>query len=106
MSNERPDEDARRAYWAKRLEEGYDFVEKMTQFPVDECGQGLAALPRAVEQSGVGNRFLHRLHELVEQDGLEVLGDLLDFASRRRGPYEGILGRSRGGAGGHVTGIG
>ncbi len=50
-------ENARRAYWTEQLELGYDMVEKLLAFPVEECGEGFASIPEAAEAAGVEMLF-------------------------------------------------
>lgn len=51
------DEAARRAYWTEQLELGYEMVEQLLAYPVEECGEGFASIPEAVEAAGVEIRF-------------------------------------------------
>jgi len=51
------DEAARRAYWTEQLELGFEMVKQLLEFPVDECGEGLASLPEAVGRAGVEIQF-------------------------------------------------
>ena len=40
-----PDNDKQRIkYYAQQMEEGYLFMERMRQYPVEECGEPLASL--------------------------------------------------------------
>ena len=57
MQPPRPDEDARRAYWAEQMEAAYDFMMKMLEYPVAECGEPLAPLPDAAASAGVTVHF-------------------------------------------------
>ena len=45
MQSERPDEDARRAYWTEQLEAACGHLAAVSDYPVDECGQAMAPLP-------------------------------------------------------------
>ena len=51
------DQDARRQYWTQQMEEGYEFMERMLEYPVQECGETLASLPDAVAAAGVEVEF-------------------------------------------------
>lgn len=51
------DDLARRAYWAEQMELGYQIVEKLIAFPVEECGEAFASLPEAAAAAGVEMLF-------------------------------------------------
>jgi D-alanyl-D-alanine dipeptidase len=51
------DEAARRAYWAEQMELGYEMVQQLIAFPVDECGECFASLPDAAAAEGVEMLF-------------------------------------------------
>ncbi len=44
-------ETARRAYWAEQMEAGYELVQQILPFEVEECGEGLADI-RAAAKAG------------------------------------------------------
>jgi hypothetical protein len=46
-----------RAYWADQMEQGYELVQKIMAFEVQECGEGFASLPDAVAADGVEIQF-------------------------------------------------
>jgi D-alanyl-D-alanine dipeptidase len=52
-----PDDTARRAYWAEQMELGYQVVEQLITFPVEECGEPFASLPDAAAAAGVEMLF-------------------------------------------------
>lgn len=54
MSN---DEAARRAYWADQMEQGYAIVQKLIEFPVNECGERFASIPDAAADANVEMLF-------------------------------------------------
>lgn len=54
MSN---DEAARRAYWADQMEQGYAIVQKLIEFPVNECGERFASIPDAASDANVEMLF-------------------------------------------------
>ncbi len=54
MSN---DEAARRAYWAEQMEQGYEIVQKLIKFPVNECGERFASIPDAATAANVEMLF-------------------------------------------------
>ncbi|MFP6619729.1 MAG: M15 family metallopeptidase [Pirellulaceae bacterium] len=43
----------RRAYWSEQMELGYELVEQLLDFPVEECGESFASIPEAVQAAGV-----------------------------------------------------
>lgn len=51
------DDNARRAYWAEQMEEGYAMVQKLIAFPVSECGEQFASLPDAASAANVEMQF-------------------------------------------------
>jgi D-alanyl-D-alanine dipeptidase len=51
------DEAARRAYWADQMEQGYAIVQKLIEFPVNECGERFASLPEAAAAANVEMLF-------------------------------------------------
>jgi D-alanyl-D-alanine dipeptidase len=51
------DEAARRAYWADQMEQGYEIVQKLIEFPVNECGERFASLPEAAAAANVEMLF-------------------------------------------------
>ncbi len=55
MSNS--DEAARRSYWAQQMEAGYEVVQRVLKFEVNECGEGFASLRDAAEAAGVEMLF-------------------------------------------------
>ncbi|RFC41749.1 MAG: D-alanyl-D-alanine dipeptidase [Verrucomicrobia bacterium] len=72
----------RRAYWAQQMELGYELVQKLIAFPVEECGEGFASLPEAAAAAGVEMLFstskivgeLDRVYFLRESLVWDVLG--------------------------------
>lgn len=51
------DEAARRAYWAEQMEQGYAIVQKLIEFPVNECGERFASIPDAATDANVEMLF-------------------------------------------------
>ncbi len=47
------DDAERRAYWTEQMELGYEMVEQLMAFPVDECGEGFGSIPEAAQAAGV-----------------------------------------------------
>ena len=44
---------ARRAYWTEQMELGYELVQKLVAFPVNECGERFASIPEAAAAASV-----------------------------------------------------
>lgn len=61
MTNQSDDE-ARRAYWAAKMDEAYAFMGHIRQYPVAECGEPVVALVDAVAGAGVEVVFTERPH--------------------------------------------
>ena len=51
------DDLARREYWAEQMQLGYDLVEVVLPFVVNECGEGFGSIPDAAENAGVEMAF-------------------------------------------------
>lgn len=51
------DDQARRAYWAEQMEQGYAMVQQLLAFPVEECGERFASLPDLAAEGGVDMLF-------------------------------------------------
>jgi D-alanyl-D-alanine dipeptidase len=51
------DEAARRAYWADQMEQGYAIVQKLVEFPVNECGERFASILDAAAAANVEMLF-------------------------------------------------
>ena len=51
------DDAKRRAYWAEQMEAGYELVQRILPFEVEECGEGLANIHAAAEAGGVEMLF-------------------------------------------------
>lgn len=85
MPSIRPDDPARRAYWTSQLEEAHAFMQRVTEYPVAECGEKMAALPQAARDAGVEVEFSTRKHAL----GMERLYYL------RQGQIDSFLGAAQ-----------
>lgn len=57
MRTQRDDEDARRAYWTEQMESAYEFIERILEYPVEECGESLVSLPESVRTEGISVQF-------------------------------------------------
>jgi len=61
MTNQ-TDNEARRAYWAARMDEAHAFMGAIRAYPVVECGEPLVALVDAVRGTGIEVSFSDRPH--------------------------------------------
>ncbi len=78
-------DEARREFWARSLEEALPFLEAVYAYPVEETGEPLVPLREAVAEAGVEMTFSERTHVL----GLPRLFLL------REGLVEPLLGAAR-----------
>jgi D-alanyl-D-alanine dipeptidase len=62
MTALRPDDEARRAFWAQSLEEALPFLEAIYAYPVEESLEPLVPLREAVGEAGVEVTFSDRPH--------------------------------------------
>jgi zinc D-Ala-D-Ala dipeptidase len=74
-------EKKRRAYWTEQLELAHDFMQQVLAVPVEECGEKMLDLRRAVQERGVRVEFSAKKHAL----GLDRIYRL------RAGLVEGFL---------------
>ena len=51
------DDAARRAYWAEQMQLGYDLIQVVLPFDVQECGEGFASIRDAAESAGIEMMF-------------------------------------------------
>ncbi len=83
----RDGDDARRAFWTEQMDAAFGFMEKMLDYPVEDCGEPLVDLEQVVEESGVIVEFSHtrlagrhqrifRLREGLIADFVGVAGDM------------------------------
>ena len=56
------DNEARRAYWAARMDEAHAFMGAIREYPVVECGEPLVSLVDAVQGTGIEVNFSERPH--------------------------------------------
>lgn len=49
--------ESRRAYWTEQMELGYEMVEQLLAFPVQECGERFASIEAAADAAGVEMLF-------------------------------------------------
>jgi D-alanyl-D-alanine dipeptidase len=57
MPTQRDNEEARRDYWTKQMESAYGFMDKMFEYPVEECGESLVSLPESARAERVAVQF-------------------------------------------------
>ena len=67
MSSECRDERVRRAYWTRIMDEAADFVQKVVDYPINECREPMVSLINAVKNSGVDVTFSRRPHAEEQQ---------------------------------------
>lgn len=60
--NQRPDEDARRRYWARTMDEAYEFMAQALAYPVAECHEPVASLTDAAASAGIRIEFSDKPH--------------------------------------------
>jgi D-alanyl-D-alanine dipeptidase len=51
------DETARQAYWAEQMQLGYDLIQVVLPFEVQECGEGFASIRDAADSAGIEMMF-------------------------------------------------
>ena len=56
------DDSARRAYWTAQLDEAHDFMMRVLEQPVQECGEKPVPLDKAAEEAGGEVAFSTRAH--------------------------------------------
>ena len=76
---------ARRAYWTQQMDEAYDFMQRMRDYPVEECGEPLFSMRDAVVQENL---------EVAFADG-KIAEDLDRIFFLRVGLRDGFLGAAR-----------
>ena len=57
MKTERSDEDARRAYWTEQMEAAYGFMDRILDYPVEDCRESLVSLPDSAAAEGLVVEF-------------------------------------------------
>ncbi len=62
MSSKGRDDQARRAYWTRLMDEAATFAERMVDYPVKECREPMVSLTDAVKDGGVEVTFSSRPH--------------------------------------------
>lgn len=62
MMKAEEDDRKRRTYWTNQLDEAYDFMMRVMNFPVIECGEPLVPLAPAAIEAGVEAAFSSRPH--------------------------------------------
>lgn len=57
MNNQDKNDAARRAYWTEQVELAYDFMKKIHEYPVSECGEPMMSLRQAVKDARLTVKF-------------------------------------------------
>ena len=57
MTIEMQDENSRRSYWAEQMEEAANYINKMREYPVEECGEKMISLRKAVKTARLTVKF-------------------------------------------------
>ena len=59
MQGERPDEQARRAYWTEQMDAACEFMNAISDYPVEECGERLVPIRELIQAAEVKVAFSH-----------------------------------------------
>lgn len=57
MNNHTNNETERRKYWSKQAELAYDFMQKVHEYPVSECGEPMISMRQAVKDARLTVKF-------------------------------------------------
>jgi len=57
MTTSESNDAARREYWATQMQLGFDLIQVVLPFEVQECGEGFASIPAAAEAAGIEMQF-------------------------------------------------
>lgn len=57
MNDLKTDDASRRKYWSEQMESAYDFMEKMKEYPVSECGEAMVSVRQAVKDARLTVKF-------------------------------------------------
>lgn len=57
MNNHTNNETERRKYWSKQVELAYDFMQKVHEYPVTECGEPMVSMRQAVKDARLTVKF-------------------------------------------------
>ena len=85
MRSKKDNEEERRDYWTKQMESAYGFVDKILEYPVEECGESLISLPQSARTEGVAVQFSQT----------KLAGDHARLFYLRRGLIEDFIAVSR-----------
>ncbi len=83
--NSSQDDNARRAYWAEQLQAGFDLVQKIIDFPVEENGEPFASIPDEAKRHGIQMLF----------STSKIAGDLERVFYIRQGLVENLMAIGR-----------
>ena len=84
------DEKARFRFWKEHMDRGYELVQSMAKYEVNECGEGVVSIPEAAEKAGVKILFsetkiagnLDRIYVIRESLMPDLLAIALDMKER------------------------
>ena len=85
MDSQQADPRRRRAFWAQRMDEAWEFMERKIEYPVEECGEPMVALGTMADKADVEVSFSQRPHS----DGARRVYYL------RQGLVDGFVGVAR-----------
>jgi len=57
MKDIKKDDALRREYWSKQMDSAYDFMQKMSEYPVEECGEAMVSVRQAVKDARLTVKF-------------------------------------------------
>ena len=57
MKDIKKDDAPRREYWSKQMDSAYDFMQKMAEYPVVECGEAMVSVRQAVKDARLTVKF-------------------------------------------------
>ena len=78
------DETERRVYWAAQLDEAHDFMMRVMDYPVEECGERLISLPDTVDEANVEVYYSERPHVNLNQTISKPLSEVITNESVAR----------------------
>ena len=57
MNDIKKDDASRREYWSKQMDSAYEFMKKMAEYPVSECGEAMVSVRQAVKDARLTVKF-------------------------------------------------
>src|SRR5437867_1439294 len=77
--------DVRRAYWTQQMDQAWDFMAAMRQYPVQECGEKPVSLTEATESTALEVQFnATKFAEHFERLFYLRQGQIRDFVAAAR----------------------